>query len=787
VAIPDSFIEELRRDVRISEVMGRKFRLRRKGSEHVCIDNESLKGNDTKGVWKDHGTSDPGGDIFRFLMVYDGKTFIEAVKEVAAIAGRTVPSDGSPGNGSREHAQTHRNGARNGEAADRDTSSGRTSFGTRQVVGSWSYTDERGRELYQTVRVQWKMQDGSWKKDPKTGKPEKTFLQRRRSPDVDNTWVNGLKFVDEEGYPIEYMRKNPSADWQRYDSKKYQEWNFTERRDFSQFGNIDHTLLNLPDITDALREERHEQRTIFIPEGEKKVDQLVSWGFLATCNSGGAGNWHRGMAELLRDAADIVLLEDNDDAGRKRTAKIAPMLLEHGCRVRVLSMPDIWPECPPKGDIVDWAQVGGGDKNALIRALRQLPDWTPPPYQSTYGALQWGAQREFQANPYEWQIKGLMPSKQAILIIGPSGSGKSFLATSMSLAVARGVKFNDRKVQKAGVVYLNYEASGGMMKRTRAYQQFYGLPDSERIPFVWLTRPPGLYASEENATALAHEIKEVSKDWDVPVGVIVIDTHNAATRGSSEIKTEDVTKIMDRYAKVQQETGAAIWIVGHTNQNGEHRGSEVLYNGIETCLLIDRVKEGYGKRAEFVKDDRGRAIRRATVKKQREGIDGESWDFILQTVELGLDEDNAPITSMVPIRLTDETRRKRTRRPLTQEEIKFSRVLTRTLDAWPKPVPPGLEVARSITTVTTWEHFQEIYNSEYLTVDKTETEQIKERGLRMRAGNSLKNLGIIGSRKIGDTMYLWRVKDEDAPSSQRTYDYQQPIIDQATGQPIESL
>lgn len=749
--IPEYFLEQLRASVHISEVAIKcGVRLARAGGEWEVIGNASLKINDKKGKWNDFASGDKGGDVFEFVMQHERCDFREAVERVANIAGVPLPVDGGGNgkNGSNEHSRAH----------DEARPASQTGFAaTQQIVGAWDYVDENNRPLYQTVRVQWKRPDGTWKPNEKTGKPDKTFWQRRRSPEVDGTWVNSLRFVEEDGEPIEFMRKGPGANWQRYNEKNYHAWRYTERRNFADFGNVPHTLINLPTILDELREERQEQRTIFIPEGEKKVDLLTSWGCIATCNSGGAGNWHAGMAEIMRDAADIVILEDNDKgklvngvwkegAGRLRTLKMAPMLLDHGCRVRVLTMPQVWPDAPEKADIVDWAERGGGTRDKLLQTVLKLPEWTPPPFESKYEAHSWGSWQSRAVRAYPWQVRGLIPAGENVLIMGPSGSGKSFETTNLALSVARGIDYNGRRVKRGGVVYCNYESSGGMENRLRAYEQYFCVPSDERIPFAWLARPPGIYASEENAAELARDIKELTKDWHVPLEVIVVDTHNAASRGSSEIKTEDVTKIMDRYAKITTETGAPLWIVGHTNDAGDHRGNQVFTNAIETTILIDRVREGAGRNAPFVRDNDNRVLRRVTVRKQRQGEEGVTWDFVLYQIELGVD-DGEMVTSMVSKPpSTDEEAPRARRVPFSRDERTFWNALKTALGESGLPPPDNLKLPSSVGLVVTWDEFVRIYDSS-CPPPFGDVEEKQYRASRHKAGVSLKNRRVVAFTK----------------------------------------
>jgi len=342
--------------------------------------------------------------------------------------------------------------------------------------------------------------------------------------------------------------------------------------------------------------------------------------------------------------------------------------------------------------------------------------------------------------------------------MGPSGSGKSFETTSMALAVAQGIKHKDLAVKQCGVVYLCYEAGIGMENRLRAYRRHHGVPESKFIPFSWLTRPPGLYAKEEAVKQLAEEIKELTAEWKGvnKLGVIVIDTHNAATRGSSEIKTEDITKVMDRYELLQRETGAAIWIVGHTNQQGQHRGSEVLYNGIETCLLIEKVTHGWGRDAAPVKDTAGRIVRRMTVKKQREGIDSLNWQFVLTSVKLGVDDDGDDITSMVAItpsngvETAEEVYQRKYHKLKANERVVLD-ALTWAIETRGKAPPSGLALPRSISLVVKLDDLLDGFKA------ISPVSEIKD--LRKAAGD----LSAFRWIKFGLTEgvnYVWRMKEE---------------------------
>jgi hypothetical protein len=101
------------------------------------------------------------------------------------------------------------------------------------------------------------------------------------------------------------------------------------------------------------------KKTVFIFEGEKDVDTAVEqFDLIATCNQGGTGGgWREQYNETFRDA-DVVIVPDNDDAGRKHASKVAASLSGIAARVRVLKLWESWKECPEKGDFYDWREAG---------------------------------------------------------------------------------------------------------------------------------------------------------------------------------------------------------------------------------------------------------------------------------------------------------------------------------------------------------------------------------------------------------------------------------------------
>lgn len=719
-------LDEIRRRLKVSDVVGSYTPLIKKGGgEWVAKDNQSFTVNDNKGIWTEFGSGGDGKghDIFYYLQTYQGLSFVDAVKELAQQAGVDL-ADTKPNGARRAAASPDRarpaqqspsraNGVRSSSApaagrnraegsvgdaaapAERVSRDAAPAGGKKEIVQEWDYRDVENNLLYQVVRVQEKLPDGSWRL--KDGKPWKTFWQRR--PAGDGSWILGLDVIERDSdEPLEFVKPANRDMWLRATDERKQ-WRGVTVATFPELGNVDHWLYNANEVVDELQEPKEDQRPIFIPEGEGKVDVLREWGLLAVTNSGGAKHFTEACAEFFRGARQVILLQDNDRAGAERVAKLAPMLKAVGVdQVQALNFRDVWPKCPVKGDVKDW-RAQGGTKDELLDIVDGLKDWAPEPYKSKFGAKT-AADLNAPARAYPWRIKGILPMHDNVLLMGPSRSGKTFEALDMMMHIHDGRDFAGHKTVPGGIVYVSFEGSTGLENRVRAHLVHSGKTAADLHSFAWITRPPNLYATEDNAKALAEEIAQIALTFKLPLAAIVIDTHNAATRGSSEIKSEDINRILDNYQVLSDRCHAPLIIIGHTNAEGKHRGSELLFNNIEAAILIERVltdaKKGTEKR-----DDNGRVVRRGVIRKQREGDDHLQWEFVLEPVVIGKDEDGDDIVSMVstepaqnvPEDVRDQGRKDRPEGYyLNDTEVQQFKALLKSIDDSGIAAPPDLQL-----------------------------------------------------------------------------------------------
>src|SRR5882724_7981462 len=103
---PPEFLDELRARLPVSEVVGRRVKLKKSGREWKGLSpfnkekTPSFFVNDQKAAWFDF-SSGKNGNIFDFLMQTEGVSFPEAVERLASMAGVPLPQS-SPESDARE-------------------------------------------------------------------------------------------------------------------------------------------------------------------------------------------------------------------------------------------------------------------------------------------------------------------------------------------------------------------------------------------------------------------------------------------------------------------------------------------------------------------------------------------------------------------------------------------------------------------------------------------------------------------------------------------------------------
>ncbi|MFZ3325472.1 MAG: hypothetical protein WA231_06040 [Methylocella sp.] len=117
---------------------------------------------------------------------------------------------------------------------------------------------------------------------------------------------------------------------------------------------------------------------ILIAEGERKADLLRHWGYTSTCNCGAVRSklWFDHAREFFSTACyspKIIVLPDNDDAGRKHADTIGAAFAAVGVTVQTLGLPGLG----NKEDVLDWHDRGGTREQLEALIDREAGPWEP--------------------------------------------------------------------------------------------------------------------------------------------------------------------------------------------------------------------------------------------------------------------------------------------------------------------------------------------------------------------------------------------------------------------------
>ena len=212
-------------------------------------------------------------------------------------------------------------------------------------------------------------------------------------------------------------------------------------------------------------------KTVFVAEGEKDADAVSALGLVATTNPGGAGKWREQYSATLANA-DVVILPDNDEPGRRHAQLVAKALDGKAASVRVLAFPGL----PEKGDVSDWLRAGGTAEQ-LVSLAAAAPVWDPSadPASSSAPTENTGIQSISATDLYALEIEPVtyivehFLTPGLTLLAGPPKSGKSFLSLDFGLAVAAGTNALDTlSVVPGAVLYVALEDSLTRLQRRLA-------------------------------------------------------------------------------------------------------------------------------------------------------------------------------------------------------------------------------------------------------------------------------------------------------------------------------
>lgn len=191
--------------------------------------------------------------------------------------------------------------------------------------------------------------------------------------------------------------------------------------------------------------------------------------------------------------------------------------------------------------------------------------------------------------PPRWLVPGVLVEGSLAAIYGAPESGKSFLAVDMSMAVAGGLDWHGRPVERGGVLYIAAEGAPGLGKRVRAWKVEHGA-QGQQFEFHLMRDDLNLAAEKDGGV---RAFAQAVTDELGPLRLIVIDTLNQTAAGADENSAKDMGRYIASMKRLRDVTGAAVVVVHHSGKDVSKgmRGSTALLGAMDTTVEVDSDKD----------------------------------------------------------------------------------------------------------------------------------------------------------------------------------------------------
>lgn len=258
---------------------------------------------------------------------------------------------------------------------------------------------------------------------------------------------------------------------------------------------IEKVLYNLPMICSA----RDNNETLWLVEGEKDANTLINMGIPATTMPGGAGKWLDIHTETL-SGANVIIVADNDEVGKKHALDVSNKLINSGCKVKVKIADKV-------KDVSDLIKAGGtlddlrdfddiidepekhdpytpvlnklhtlferdniSHQTKMQRAERILFELDPQEtmVKNEGRLVEWGEFiGESESDTYDWVIPGLLERGERVMVVAAEGVGKTMLARQVALCCASGLHpFTFEAIPPVRTLMIDLENPERIIRRT---------------------------------------------------------------------------------------------------------------------------------------------------------------------------------------------------------------------------------------------------------------------------------------------------------------------------------
>ncbi len=363
------FLEELRARLPVSDVVGKRVKLKKAGKEWKGLSpfqqekTPSFFVNDQKQAWFDF-SSGMNGNIFDFVMKTEGVSFPEAVERLAGLAGMPLPAVNPEAARHEERRKTLY------DVMDLAAKYFSDTLASRSGAKARGYLADRG--LMPSTQLQFRI---GYAPGPERfalkehlgqlGIPVPDMIEAGLLVAGDDIPVPYDRFRDRVMFPITDLRGRVIAFGGRALEKDAQP-KYLNSPETPLFHKGDNLYNHGP-----ARQAAHDGAPVIVVEGYVDVIAMVGAGFAGAVAPLGTALTESQLALIWRMADEPILCFDGDKAGQKaayRAAELALPLLKPGKSLRFALLPE-------GQDPDDLARSGGrGAIEEVITAARGLAD-----------------------------------------------------------------------------------------------------------------------------------------------------------------------------------------------------------------------------------------------------------------------------------------------------------------------------------------------------------------------------------------------------------------------------
>jgi AAA domain len=262
---------------------------------------------------------------------------------------------------------------------------------------------------------------------------------------------------------------------------------------------------------------KYPDATAFVCEGEKDADRVAGLGLCATTVA--SGKWTPDCITALK-GRDVLILEDNDEAGRVKAEESAKALHAVAKSIRMVRLPGL----AHAEDVSDWLEAPQNTKEEFERIAFDAALWTPP-QDINRPVLQSSA--EFTRNyvPPDYLIDKLLQRRYCYSLTVRTGSGKTAITLCLAAHVALGRPLGEKEVEQGRVLMFAGENADDVCARWIALGHYMDFDvNTIDVHFV-----PGRFVIADLITKIRTEVEKLGG-----CALLIIDTSAAYFSGDDE-------------------------------------------------------------------------------------------------------------------------------------------------------------------------------------------------------------------------------------------------------------